>query len=386
MHVRIQNVLLALLTVLLLAGVALAGVLLCPRCGYELEPDAIACPHCQHVLPVVTETPSAPGLAAAPVPGSPVLSRAVLDEQWTVVRADLDNDRPALAWLRARNLAGLLTLSPEAAALARPRLELEGKALAAVRSRERPCPACEGKGGVTLLFVNVQGEPSRQPAPGSKCPACEGTGRWRLRPQAASLGMAFAHAQRALQTDMQEKGWSAAGLLWLPPGLPELTVRQRVMALRAVAGPCDSCRGWGMSGCEECDGAGRLACTQDGCVSGRIICPDCKGTRRSQATEQGRTLTQRCPTCRQTGVVECPTCLGHGFLACEACEGRGEQACASCRGTGEKSLCRSCAGEGLRACKRCQGAGTYRDAPCAVCGGLGEALCATCNGTGRGKR
>ena len=385
MQVRARNYLLALLTVLILAGVALAGVLLCPRCGYELEPDATACPHCQHVLPEMVDSPLTPSMVAPPAPGSPVLPRAVLDEQWTAVLADLDNDRPALAWLRARNLAGLLTLSPEAAALARPRLELESKALAAVRSRERPCPACEGKGGVTLLFVNVQGEASQQQAPGSKCPACEGTGRWRLRPQTESLELAFAHAKRAFQTSMQEGGWQAKGILWLPPGLPELTLRQLVAATRAVAGPCDSCRGWGMSGCEECDGAGRLACTEDGCVSGRIICPDCQGTRRSQVTEKGRTLTQRCTTCRQTGVVDCPTCQGHAFLACEVCEGRGETACSRCRGTGEKSLCRSCAGEGLRACKRCQGAGTYRDAPCSVCRGVGEALCATCSGTGRGK-
>lgn len=386
MQVRARNMLLALLTVLLLAGVALARVLLCPRCGYELEPAATACPHCHHVLSEVAETTPATELVAPPAPDSPVLPRAVLDEQWTAVRADLDNDRPALAWLRARNLAGLLALSPDAGALARPRLELESKALAAVRNRDRACPACEGTGGVNLLFVNVQGEPSRQQAPGSKCPACEGTGRWRLRPQAESLGVAFAHAQRTFQTSMQEGGWQARGPLWLPPGWPELKVRPLVAATRAVAGPCDSCRGWGMTGCEACDGAGRLACTHEGCVSGRIICPDCKGTRRSQVTEKGRTLTQRCTTCRQTGVVDCPTCQGHAFLACDSCEGRGELSCASCRGTGEKSLCRSCAGEGLRACKRCQGAGTYRDAPCPVCRGEGEERCATCLGTGRGKR
>jgi hypothetical protein len=151
--------------------------------------------------------------------------------------------------VRARNLAGLLTLSPEAAALARPRLELEGKALAAVRSvivRARPA---KGKGGVTLLFVNVQGEPSRQKAPGSKCPACEGLGRWRLRPRPSRWGR-FRPCAADFQTAMQETGWMGerAGL-WLPPGLPELTVRGRRRrrgrwrgrAIAVAAGACPGC-------------------------------------------------------------------------------------------------------------------------------------------------
>lgn len=384
MPIRVRNPLLCVLTFLLLGGIVLARVLLCPRCGHEVEAAATICSHCQNVLLSPAEVSAV--VAPAPVAtGEAGVLRSTLEAELAAARAALEQDQPALAWLRARNLAGLLTLSPDAALVA-PRVDVERKALVALRERERVCPVCKGERDRTLLFVTVNGVPSQQKAPGSTCLACDGAGRWSVRLTADQLAGAFAHAQRAFNAAQRERGWIASGGLWFPPGVTNLTVGQVAAARRAVAGPCETCRGLGMTGCDDCLGAGRRVCTDSHCVSGKVVCPDCDGTRRMRADAEGRNITRRCATCRQTGVTDCPTCQGRSYLTCTTCDGHGEERCESCKGTGEKSICGSCSGEGWRACKRCKGHGAYRDAPCPECRGVGEELCATCNGTGRGKR
>lgn len=380
-----RNVLLGLVVTFILAATVVARVLLCPRCGHEIDPTQTICPHCQNALTpapdAVTPTPD-----AKPVAAGSVVMRSVVEGELASARAALEGDRPALAWLKARNLAGLLALSPDAAQLGPARSEVERGALAAMRKRDRVCPVCKGEGTKTLLFVNVQGEPSRQKAPGQACPACQGTGHWLARPTEDQRAGAFAQAQRDFLQGMRDAGWKASGPAWLPPDIAPLTARQIAAVRRAVAGPCESCRGLGLLGCEECRGAGRLPCSNDECVGGRVVCPDCKGTRRRQAEEDERTLTRRCTTCRQTGVADCPTCKGQGFLSCDACETRGEVRCERCDGRGERALCTGCAGEGVRACKRCKGSGTYRDAECPQCHGEGVELCSACQGEGHARR
>ena len=370
---------------LILAATVVARVLLCPRCGHEIEPTQTPCPHCQNVLAPAPET-VAPAPDAAPAAAGSVVLRSVVERELSAARTALDGDRPALAWLKARNLAGLLALSPDSASMGPARTEVERAALAAMRDRDQVCPVCKGEGRKILLFVNVQGEPSRQKAPGQACPACQGTGRWPARPTEDQLAGAFTQAQRDFLQGMRDAGWKASGPAWLPPDSGPLTVRQTAAARSAVAGPCESCRGLGLLGCEECRGAGRLPCSNDECVSGRVVCPDCQGTRRRQAEEDERTLTRRCTTCRQTGVADCATCEGQGFLSCENCESRGEVKCERCDGRGERALCKGCSGEGVRACRRCKGSGTYRDAECMQCRGEGFELCSTCQGDGHAKR
>jgi hypothetical protein len=385
MFLRTRNLLPALIFLFVFALAALARVVLCPRCGHEAEPAATICAHCQQALTPDAETPVA-GPTSSPAPSLSAVARATVETELAAARAALDGDRPALAWWRARNLAGLMALSPASADLAAARVEVERGALAALRERDRECPVCKGDGGMTLLFVTVQGDPSRQKAPGQSCPACKGLGRWPARPTEDQLAGAFAQGQRDFLAAMRDAGWKASGPAWLPPGLTNLTARQTAQARSAVAGPCGTCRGLGFLGCDTCRGAGRLPCSDAACVSGRVVCPDCQGMRRRQEDEDGRSITRRCATCRQTGVAECAACEGRSVLVCDDCEGRGERRCDTCDGRGERALCTGCSGEGVRACRRCKGSGTYRDAVCAVCRGEGDEVCSSCQGDGHGKR
>ena len=367
MHATRWNLWPGLLVFILLAGGVLARVLLCPRCGHEYESGQAACPHCQQALPEAAPALS-PAEPTAPAAESAVVTRALLDSELAAARAALEDERPALAWLRSRNLAGLLALAGPAPEVASGRSEVERTALADLRDRTRPCPSCKGTGLGTRLFVNIRGEPSQQQMPGTPCLACGGRGTWKARPTEDDLENAFAQAQRNLATELRDAGWTSAGPGWLPPGITNLDLHMQVAARQAVAGPCDTCRGQGATGCTRCEGAGRTACTGRNCVAGQVVCPDCQGTRRMSANEDGRSLNRRCTTCRQTGVIDCPDCEGRAYLVCETCAGSGEERCDACRGSGEKALCKSCAGEGLRAGRR---------------KGDPEELCRSCLGSGR---
>lgn len=383
---RTRSPLVALLFLLFLTGSLLARVLLCPRCGHEVEPADTVCPHCHKPLPT-NEDAAKPAPAPAAETASPhQVPRTVMEAELQRARSELDAKEAGLALLRVRNSAGLLALSPAAPDLVTQLRRLEQESVKVMNEREVVCPACRGEGGMTLLFVTVNGELSQRKAPGTKCPACRGTGRWPARIAARELDDAWAPAQRAFLAAMRGAGWVMSGPVWLPPGFTNLTVREQAAARRAVAAPCETCHGWGVLGCRDCAGSGRTACSESGCVSGHVLCPDCRGTRRMNGEEDGRALTRRCQTCRQTGVADCPTCGGQAYLACETCAGHGDERCATCKGTGEKSLCATCGGEGLRTCTRCKGSGTYRDATCPECGGEGQMLCTNCQGGGRGKR
>ena len=371
------------LVFLLVAGLAVAAVILCPRCGHELDPGMVTCPHCQRALPSSEPAPE-PAPVAQPAPSA--LNRAALEAEAARARAALDDDRPALAWLYARNLAALMALVPGAADFRDTERALERAALSALRSGTSECPACEGSGRATILSVGINGQVNRQQTVSAKCPACSGRGTWTAFPSDDQLEGAFVPARRTFQDGKRDARWIPEGGAWLPPGTPPLDLRQQVAVRKAISAPCDTCRGSGATGCSSCDGAGRTACTESGCVSGRILCPECGGTRRQSASEDGRTLTRRCPECRQVGVVECPTCKGQACVECDDCSGRGEQACTTCKGSGEKSVCSKCSGEGLRSCSRCKGTGQHRQATCAECGGDGQVICGACQGNGRGKR
>ncbi len=384
MSAQLRKALLILLALGVLVAPALAGLLLCPRCGHEAESGAATCSHCGKALPASGEVVPAPAAPERPDP-FPV-SGQVVQGELAAIRAELEAGQAAQAWWRARNTAGLMALTPAEAGVDRGRADLEREALARVVRRERDCPVCRGEGTRVLLLVTVNGESTRQQAPGLKCPACSGSGRWPVRLSADQLEDNLGHARRAFDQAMRQAEWMEHQGLWLPPGSAPLTVRQQAACRKAMAGPCASCRGAGWVGCEDCAGAGRTVCPGSDCVFGRVLCPECGGSRRQRGAEDGRTLTRRCPSCQLTGVTDCPVCRGRACLGCETCSGRGEQTCSMCRGSGEKSLCTKCSGEGLRACSRCKGTGTYRQAACAECAGTGSVLCGACAGTGRGKR
>ncbi len=213
MHVRPSfRLSVFLLPLLLFASLAVAAVLLCPRCGHEVEPGLVTCPHCKNAL---ASAPESSEPTAVPASTESAITASVLASELASARAALADDHPALAWLRARNLAGLLALGPATPPVASGRGEVERAAMAAIYGRERDCPVCKGDGDATLLFVGFSGEASERKTPGTKCPACDGTGSWPIRPSSDQLEMIFGQAQRAFLAGLRESGWAGAGGLWL---------------------------------------------------------------------------------------------------------------------------------------------------------------------------
>lgn len=370
----------------LLAVASFARVLLCPRCGHEYEAGAGVCGHCGNALPSETPAPS----VADPVPAasaSPLWPEAVWREELTGVRQAMEREYFGIAWLRARNLRACAAIARPPAGIADEAAKIEEQAVRAVRAGRQPCASCQGRGHPQILVVTSEGKPGRQNAPGQRCAACDGTGEWPRRMTRDAFDAAYARATRAAEDGWAGAGWTQAGGAWLPPGEgTNLALRQMVALRHATGAACATCRGIGFWGCDDCGGAGRVACTDKGCVNGRVVCPDCDGTRKVRDTTQGRDLMRSCKACRQTGVVECPVCAGRGYLVCATCEGHGDARCRACDGRGERPLCRSCEGEGLRVCARCEGTGRRDGGECRACGGEGAKLCSSCDGSGRSRR
>lgn len=379
----------SLLVLALLASAAVAKLLLCPRCGHEYQPGATACAHCGNALPSESAPPAPDPLPAEPAAAGwpPGLTARDLQAEVAAARQALEDERFWPALLRARNARALAALGPADAGRAEAIDAVLRSAERGLRFARQKCPACQGRGTRDLLVVSSEGRPARQQAAGQKCPACDGAGTWVRRPSQEQLDAGHARALRAVDDHYTAAGWSQSGGVWMPPGLADQMDLRQTVALRKAAGAaCETCHGFGFAGCETCGGAGRLACPEETCVSGRIVCPDCHGTRKVRDAEEGRGLLRSCKTCRQTGIVECPECQGRAFMACTACEGQGDERCRSCRGRGERAECRSCAGEGLRDCTRCDGSGRKDGEACRACGGEAAILCTSCEGSGRARR
>ena len=378
-----------LLLLALLASVTLARVLLCPRCGHEVEPGAAACAHCGNALPAESAPIAPPPAPVLPETGAgpAELTEPLLQAEVAAARQALDREDFWMAWLRARNARALSALAPANAGRAQELDRVGKSAERGLRFATQKCPACQGRGTRDLLMVSADGRPGRQQAAGQKCPACGGGGTWMRRAPSDQLDAGYARAQRAVGEQYAAAGWTQAGGVWMPSPLAgSLDLRQTVALRKAVGAACETCHGFGFAGCETCGGAGRLACPDKACVSGRVICPDCQGTRRMRADDEGRSVLRSCTTCRQTGAVECPQCHGRASVACTACEGQGDERCRACKGRGERAECRSCSGEGLRVCTRCEGTGKRDGATCPTCAGEGAKLCSTCQGSGRAGR
>ncbi len=183
--------------------------------------------------------------------------------------------------------------------------------------------------------------------------------------------------------------------------------------------------------CSICHGTGKVACTADCCVDGKveIDCASCTGTGEVDetcATCEGSgqvgyetcadcsglgTVKVNCTDCSATGKVKenCTACNGTGKIDCENCQGTGEvqneyeicpdcegnkmveKDCTTCHGTGKvKDNCSVCHGSGslstTSSCTICSGTGNVtEDSTCDVCGGTGDVAgnpCTNCSGTG----
>lgn len=154
--------------------------------------------------------------------------------------------------------------------------------------------------------------------------------------------------------------------------------------------------------CTVCHGSGKVTCTADGCVDGKVEvdCTTCAGTGQVDETcatcsGTGQVGDETCADCSGLGTVKvnCTDCSATGKVKedCTACNGTGEFDCENCHGTGkvknEYEICPDCEGNKTveKDCATCHGTGKVKD-DCSVCHGLGSisttTSCSICSGTG----
>ena len=313
---------------------AVAEVLVCPRCGCENPHGALICEHCKAKLPeVITtvrpENRTDGSYSLLPSGKFEFLGPAVVEEEIRLGRLYNATGEVEVAKLYFRNAAALDMLTNPSLANDR-----------AARIAEFLKNHDFGKGGAAW-----------------KQNAAHSTGRYEM-----------------LQ---QGRKYVPMGGAWIPLAIEsKLSVRQIVLVRRAATLPCQSCMGSGRLDCQKCKGTGEIKCTNSKCVKGIVkveVANGLSGTKSSGL--EGRVVRSE----------KCKICGGRGLLTCPDCNGEKTFLCKDCNGTGAVPLCRSCGGEGFLSCKRCNGTGKEKSGVCSVCNGDGIVLCSSCNGDGRKK-
>ncbi len=385
-----------LLACLLACAVALpllAALVVCPKCGYEVEP-APACSHCQSALPDApppVPLPSAPVTPAAPAPAadgagaegtvaSPgggkgtVLPAAVVTEEVELGRKQLKEGNLEMARLYFLNAAALDQLTDPS----QPRPQAEDIVALVERCDgggqkvQRKCPTCGGRGTGIMRALHLKGDSRGDvellEASGAKCVDCGGSGFVMEHGTCNDRRYVIGRSLNRFTQLQQARKYVAVGGAWVPrTAAPELNSAQRVQLQRATASPCAECAGIGRMDCAKCNGQGWIKCPNRDCVKGRV-----QTERKSELTRFTTKHSEPCPMCQ-----------GRTRVSCEPCQGKGSVLCEVCKGTGQRAICTKCAGQGLAPCRRCNGSGRYRDKACDTCGGAGTAVCTTCNGDGR---
>lgn len=355
---------------LLACAVVLAGVRVCPRCGYENPDGPTRCTHCDAVLPAAeSERKPSPPPPPRPTRGD-VVNADVVVAELRMAQNYYKKGRFELAYRFARNAMALDQVSDRAvdpgrsAAIA----DLVEHCRKRTRQLSRTCPECNGTGRSTVRMQGLDGGLRERTAHSRTCTSCRGAGAVLEDATVAETKQAKGRALRTYKTLQQGRQYVAVGNAWIPAPVREtLTTEQTAVLLTATASPCPDCFGIGREDCDECRGGGRVACPERDCKNGRIRV-------KREGTLVNGTITQQ---------VKCPSCGGRGWIACEECGGSGTLLCEECQGTGERDMCRKCNGAGYVPCRRCGGDGKDRGVMCEECGGEGVVLCRGCRGDGR---
>ena len=358
--------------VLLWGIVALAGFVICPKCGYENDDSRATCKHCGAAVTAGKREAEAIPLSGEKAVASEedavqVEAQAVVDEVHMGKQAITDGD-VELARLFFRNAAALDLLSASSPGEGRSEaiatLISQCDASAQVRRR---CPECDGSGKRIMSVDTLKGETVYREAPGMTCGGCGGRGFVSKRGTVDDRMYAMGRAVRRYKTMQLGRKYVAVGSAWAPPDVAEaLTVEQSGVLRRATAAPCSTCVGIGRTNCKTCKGQGSVECPNGECEQG--MAPVEKDSYFG-----GKSLLR---------MEKCKACSGKGYVACATCRGLGSVVCRECKGTGERPDCRKCGGEGVVNCRRCDGTGSYKGAACPACGAEGKMLCTSCNGDG----
>ena len=356
-----------------------AGLVICPKCGTEAEDTANVCAHCGALLPV--KATAAVVSVATPVSekAPSTISDLALDAARTDKRLadECLAKRPEMAYAYYENTLALGRLvkregmAADAGKSLAENLERCRNVLAHVT---RTCATCNGAGTRTVQFQslnsgkNAPATTTTQVADGSVCPTCGGRGVVTVGRSADELRTLIAQGRRDFETRQQALGRIVCGRTWLPPDLlPLLDVKAQALIRTACPTPCAGCSGLGVQDCTQCKSAGRVKCTNKGCVNGWITVKD------ANSLTPKSTMTHR---------EVCAVCSGSGFMACPDCRGVGTTPCKLCSGSGHNAVCQECSGQGWEACTKCQGSGKAGNLPCPDCHGKGERICPKCHGEG----
>ena len=349
-----------------------AGLLVCPKCGYEVDATATICAHCGAALP--PPKADAAASSALEAPHADTVSTQAMEAARTDWRAALDCQvlRPELAWAYCENALALSRLvRRDTIAMGSGSALAEGleRNRAAVKQSTRPCAICNGTGRRTVQFQGLSGDKNTQVAEGLTCTACGGSGVMRVNRTADELRVLLAQARRDFDAREQAQGRVACGRVWLPQGLADqLSVREQALIRTAAPTPCSSCQGTGVEDCGRCKGSGHVKCSNEGCDNGWIV----RKELNTLTTKGNLNRREQCPLCQGTGWNPCPDCHGQGTVACK-----------SCHGSGRSPVCQDCGGQGWSGCARCHGTGKLSDGGvCPDCHGLADRLCPKCHGEG----
>jgi hypothetical protein len=369
----------ALTASLLLAAIAaIAGFVVCPKCGYENNSALSACTHCRGELPGVRTAPpaplpepeSVPRRVAANLNPEGYLDPRLVEREVAMAKDHFRQGNVEIGRLLLRNAAALdlLTDPHEPSKRSEEILKLLSRCDSLGASVKRRCPACAGTGKGQARLTGLDGRVDFRDVPGKACGQCKGTGSVRGTGTVSDRKFNIGRAMNRYGTIQQGKKFVPIGGTWVPGDVEEdLTIRQTVQLKRACPAPCEECLGVGRSDCEECKALARVKCGRDGCENGMV-----------RVVNEG-TLVKA----RVSRTEKCRECRGRAFVACGECVGRGSVLCEECGGTGERKLCPKCGGQGLASCRRCNGSGKYRDEACSTCGEQGISLCSSCSGDGR---
>ena len=381
LHVWWRRILAPVALILLAGSLWAASLLICPKCGTEADASATVCPHCGAPLPVTQVVTPAP-IPAPPAPAQKqkaLISDLALEALHTDSRLADENlaVRPELSCCYYENALALGRLVNREGLSADAGKTLAGnleKCRSLQTQTQRTCPGCNGTGKYSMQLRSLAGDKSLQvgaPAlatDGTACSVCGGRGVVAGGRSVDELRVLMAQGRRDFDARQQAIGRVACGRVWVPANLMVLLdVKAQALVRTTYPTPCAGCMGSGIQDCTHCKGAGRIKCSNDGCVNGWVTVKE----PNAFASKTPLTHKERCTICQGTGLMPCPDCHAQGTTPCKTCSGSGRNA-----------VCPDCGGQGFGPCPKCQGTGHNGSAVCPECQGKGERLCPKCHGEG----